>query len=339
MKAVVWTGPLEMVLKNEPVPPIKRDEVLVRVDSVGICGSELSGYLGKNTLRVPPLVMGHEFAGTIAAIGSDVRGLAKADRVAVNPLITCGNCVFCMKGMESLCLHRRLIGAHQAGAFAEFVAVPEKNCLPLRASVDLLAASLAEPLACSVRAVKIGGVTNGCRVMVLGAGPIGLLVMKTVQHNGGRVALAAEINPARMALAKAWGAERVSNPRESDVFREIRELTDGLGADIVFDAVGSSTTRRLAVDSAYPGGTVVLIGLHESESVLQVNHIIRSEIRLAGAFAYTPQDFSEALGLLTDGIVRPSSDWVEERPLEDCDISFSELIDTNLSAAKIILHP
>ncbi len=339
MKAVIWTGPRTMFMREEPIPSITPDEVLIRVDSVGVCGSELSGYLGQNSLRVPPLIMGHEFAGTIAARGNAVHELAAGDRVAVNPLITCGKCLYCLEKMDSLCLHRRLIGAHQPGAFAEFVAVPAKNCIPVPSSLDLLAASLAEPLACGVRAAKIGGVSSERRVVVIGAGPIGLLVMKTVKHYKGSIILAAEINPARLELAESWGAEAAVNPQDNDISRHVRDRTAGLGADVVFDAVGSTATRRMAVECTRSGGTVVFIGLHEADSDLQINHVVRSEIRLAGAFAYTTQDFAEALELLTAGIVRPTADWVDERPLEDCDRSFKELVDTAPQAAKIILHP
>src|SRR6476469_3088062 len=124
MKAVVWLGPRRMELQNEPEPQPQSGEVILHVDAVGICGSELSGYLGQNSLRVPPLVMGHEFAGTIMAIGADVSGLAVGDRVTVNPLSGCGVCALCRLGMQNLCAKRQIIGIHSPGAFAELVVAP-----------------------------------------------------------------------------------------------------------------------------------------------------------------------------------------------------------------------
>ena len=339
MKAVVWTGARQMVIEDVPLPDPGADEVLVRVDSVGICGSELSGYLGQNSLRVPPLIMGHEFSGTVAATGSEVSALREGTKIVANPLITCGECKMCRKGLDSLCLHRRLIGAHQAGAFAEFVLVPARNCTPLPDHLAFTTGALAEPLACGVRSAKLGGVRPGDRVIVIGAGAIGLFAMTAARRLGADVVLAVEVNSGRLEQASAWGAQALCNPLEEDVILAARNSTDDLGADIVFDAVGSSSTRRKAIEIARPGGTVVMIGLHEAESPLQANHMIRSEIHLTGAFAYTPADFEEAVSMLSEGQVKPGPEWLEERPLSSCDESFRELIDAAPAVAKIILHP
>src|SRR5262249_54480951 len=131
MKAVVWLGPRRMELQSVPEPTPRPGEAILRVDAVGICGSELSGYLGQNSLRVPPLVMGHEFAGTVGAIGADLVSLRIGDRVTVNPLIGCGECALCRLGLENLCPKRQIIGIHRPGAFAEQVAVPATCCTRL----------------------------------------------------------------------------------------------------------------------------------------------------------------------------------------------------------------
>lgn len=339
MKAVVWTGARRMIVEDIFVPEPGPDEVLIQVDSVGICGSELSGYLGHNSLRVPPLVMGHEFSGIVAGKAAGISTVEVGDRIVVNPLITCGKCSMCVRGLDSLCLHRKLIGAHQPGAFADYVLVPAKNCLQLPKGMDLVTGALAEPLACGMRAAKLGGVTPGDRVVVIGAGTIGLFAMTAARRLGGDIILAVEINPGRLAQAAFWGAHQLCNPMESDAAAAARDLTAGLGADVVFDAVGSSNTRRMAIDMARPGGTVVMIGLHEAESLIQANHMIRSEIHLTGAFAYTPSDFAEAVSALASGLITPGPAWLDERPLTDCDASFQELIDTSPAVAKIILHP
>ena len=339
MKAVVWLGPREMELRDLADPAPAADEVLLRVGAVGICGSELSGYLGQNSLRVPPLVMGHEFAGSVVARGANVRGLAPGDQVIVNPLISCGECQLCRGGLENLCPRRQIVGAHRPGAFAELVAVPAAGCTRLPDSLAAVAGSLAEPLACGVRAARVGGVASGTSVAIFGAGPIGLMCISACRRAGGEVRLAVDTNDARLATAASWGAMATCNPREDDPAATARRESGGLGVDVAIDAVGASATRRAAVEAVRPGGVVVFLGLHEAESAVQANHVVRNEVRVAGSFAYTPVEFAEAVGMLTAGDVRASSDWIEERPLAACADAFAQLIDAPPAAAKIVLRP
>ena len=340
MRAIIWNGPRQMEISEVAEPKPKTGEVLIKVHAVGICGSELSGYLGENSLRVPPLIMGHEFSGTIVESGVAAARFQPGDGVVVNPLITCGECFFCTHGYQNLCNDRKLIGVHIPGAFAEFVTVPEANCLPIpAAAASLLIHSLAEPMACAVRTVRVGGVQPGSRVMILGAGTIGLLSITAVEQAGGTVVLVSEMNPGRLATAKAWGAEHICNSAEDDPVQLCQRITDGLGADVVIDAVGSTITRQTAVQAVRSGGKVVWIGLHSAESPVPANYIVRSEIQISGSFAYTPVDFQQAVDILAEGKVRADKTWLEERSLADCGTSFAELIDHSPSTAKIILHP
>ncbi len=178
MEALVWTGPREMEMRQVPVPVPGPGEVLVAVAAAGICGSEISGFLGLNKLRVPPLVMGHEASGRIAAADggrfADGSPARTGVRVTFNPLITCGECDRCRAGHENLCRKRALIGVHRPGGYAKFVAVPAGQCWPMPDSMSDTAGALAEPLACAVRAVALSGVGKGGRLLVVGAGIIGL---------------------------------------------------------------------------------------------------------------------------------------------------------------------
>jgi threonine dehydrogenase-like Zn-dependent dehydrogenase len=339
MKSVVWLGPRHMELQNQPDPTPQPGEVILRVEAVGICGSELSGYLGQNSLRVPPLVMGHEFAGTVAAIGPGANGLEAGDRVTVNPLIGCGACALCRLGLENLCPQRQIIGIHRPGGFAELVAVPATSCTRLPHDLGHIAGSLAEPLGCGVRAAHIGGVRAGSRVLVLGAGTIGLMCIAATHKAGGTVTLAADPNAGRLRTAADWGTENLCDTRTADPAEAGRQLTGGLGVDVAIDAVGSDTTRRVAVRAVRPGGTVVLVGLHEAESPFDANYIVRSEIRVAGSFAYTHADFDTAVAMLAAGDVAPTAGWLQERDLEECGDSFAELIDNPPAVSKIVLRP
>jgi len=339
MKAIVWLGPREMETQDVAEPAPGAGEVLLRVGAVGICGSELSGYLGHNSLRVPPLVMGHEFAGEVVALGAEVTGLGPGDHVIVNPLISCGGCELCRSGLPHLCPRRQLVGAHRPGAFAELVAVPAASCTPAPAGLSPVAGSLAEPLACGVRAARVGGVSAGSSVAVFGAGPIGLMCISACRRSGGEVLLAVDMNAGRLETATRWGAGAACDAREADPAAMARREAGGLGVDVAIDAVGATATRRAAVEAVRPGGVVVFLGLHEAESPVQGNLIVRNEVRIAGSFAYTPAEFAEAVGMLAEGDVRPSPDWLEERPLDACADSFRELIDEPPSVAKIVLRP
>jgi threonine dehydrogenase-like Zn-dependent dehydrogenase len=339
MKAVVWLGPRHMEIQNQPDPTPRAGEVILRVEAAGICGSELSGYLGQNSLRVPPLVMGHEFAGTVAVVGEGVSGLQVGDRVTVNPLSGCGACELCRMGLANLCPRRQIIGIHRPGAFAELAAVPAASCTRLPDGLSQVAGALAEPLGCGVRAARVGGVSAGSRALVLGAGTIGLMCIAAVRKAGGAVILAADPNAGRLQTAARWGAENMCDTRTADPAEASRALTGGLGVDVAIDAVGTDITRRVAVRAVRPGGTVVLVGLHEAESPFEANYIVRSEIRVAGSFAYTQADFDTAVAMLAAGDVAPAASWLEERDLEECGDSFAELIDNPPAVSKIVLRP
>lgn len=340
MQALVWLGPREMVQRTEPMPKLAEGDVLISVGAAGICGSELSGFLGHNSLRVPPLIMGHECAGQVVqatggTFATDEEATIGA-RVTFNPLVVCGTCDRCLAGRSNLCRRRQLVGAHRPGGFAQFVAVPARQCYPLPESLSLVAGSLAEPLACSIRAVALSGVQPRERLLILGAGPIGLCALAAARAQGVEQIIVSDVAPQRLEMARRWGAREVVNAREQDVVVFVQERYPG-GVDRVIDAVGATPVRTQAIRAVVPGGRVVLIGLHDEESVLPANYIIRQEITVTGTFAYTDDNFAQAVDLLTRGVVQPSADWLEERPLSDGPSAFAELVDGKAKAAKIVL--
>ncbi len=338
MKAAVWHGPRMMRIEEVPYPRIAPDEVLLRVTAEGICGSELSGYLGQNSLRRPPLIMGHEFAGTVVEVGARATGRTVGERLTVNPMVPDNSCAMCRSGAEHLCLHRSLIGAHRPGAFAEYVAVPAKACYPLPDSLDDIAGTLVEPLACAVRAVEHAGATAGSSVAILGAGPIGLLALVAARLAGAAVVAIADVNPARLALARAWGATHTVDPRAQHLEAVMRDATNGLGCDSAIDAVGLPVTRNQAIAAVRPGGRVIFLGLHEDEVSLPGNTIVRSEITVQGSFCYSRANFLGAMQLLQEGRIPSAESWVTLRPLEEAGASFDQLIDAPADTAKVILQ-
>jgi threonine dehydrogenase-like Zn-dependent dehydrogenase len=341
MKALVWTAPGEMVIRDEPEPNPGPEEVLIEVVAAGICGSELGGYLGTNKLRVPPLIMGHEAAGRLVRTsgGSLADGTEAADGLLVtfNPIVHCRECDRCRAGKQNLCRNRKLVGAARPGAFARFVAVPLSLCWPITEKTGPVAGLLAEPVAYAFHTVSSAFLGRGERLLILGAGTIGLFCLKAAKALGVEDVTVTDVSPLRLAMAKAWGATRTVNSREADPLAVLREAVPG-GVEAAIDAVGAESTRRQAIAAVVPGGTVIFSGLHEEESPFPANYVVRQEVRVKGSFAYTPPEFGQAVNLLSRGVVTPSPDWLEERPLADGPAAFSELAGGRSRFAKIVLR-
>jgi 2-desacetyl-2-hydroxyethyl bacteriochlorophyllide A dehydrogenase len=273
------------------------DDVLVRPDAAGICGSEIEGYLGRMPNRVPPLVMGHEFAGTVLESGRGARGDWTGRRVVVNPLLSCRVCARCKAGDRNLCADRRLIGVHVSGGFAERVAVPTSNLVALPDALDARIGALVEPLANAVHAVGLARrLVAPANAVVLGGGTIGVFGLHAARAAGIPDVRVVEPNGDRRAAALAAGARAVH--------ADASELAAERNADLVIDAVGATATRRSALDIVRPGGAIVLLGLHEDETALPFHRVVRDQVALQGSFAYTDTDFAAALDLLTSGRVR-----------------------------------
>lgn len=304
MSALVWERARKMTLQRQPLPSLQPDEVLIQVAVAGICGSELSGYLGHNALRVPPLIMGHEFSGVIAQLGSAVATeypeLRVGGRVTANPLLYCGECAYCKNGLNQLCRDRKLIGAHRPGAFADFVSVPARQVINLPEALSFQDGALAEPAACGIRIAELAGNVAGETILILGAGTIGIMTLQALRNrNAGRI-FVADIHPERLANAAQLGAEPL-NPKFMDVVRTVRQATQSYGAAVVVDAVGLESTRAQSIQAARSSGLVILSGLHEETSPMPAAEIIRREICVKGSFAYSPANFSQAVQALAEG--------------------------------------
>jgi threonine dehydrogenase-like Zn-dependent dehydrogenase len=340
MKALLYEGPRLMNVRDVPEPAPAPDEALIQVAYSGICGSELSGYLGQNTLRRPPLIMGHEFSGVILALGVQASAynpeLALGQRVTVNPLSYCGRCRYCMGGRHQLCPRRQLLGAHRPGSYAPLVAVPARNAYPLPDNITMEHAALTEPLACALRAGQIAGCSALDRAAVLGLGPIGLLTLQVLKAFGVTLVCATDPDPDRRAMGAYFGVT-VLDPLADDVLGHVQSATDGLGADVVFDAVGTDATRRQSLDLVAPAGRVVLIGLHEEESTIPINPVIRREVSLLGSFSYTPNIFAEALAWLSAGRIEIDP-WLLKAPLAEGRACFERLLGKPGPVAKILLY-
>jgi threonine dehydrogenase-like Zn-dependent dehydrogenase len=330
MRALVWEAPEVMRIREVAEPAVQPGWVRIRVGSVGICGSEVGAYLGHNELRVPPLVMGHEWAGVVDAVGSPEDGAWVGRTVTVNPFLSCGHCRACLRGERQLCAERRIIGIDLPGAFGEWVAAPVANLLPVS---DPVAGALVEPLACAVRAVRLGAVEPGDRVLVYGAGIIGLMCAWMARQVGALGVLVTDPNARRLGEARRWGATDTASKLTLEDIR--RWAPDG--ADVVLDGVGLGVTRRQGIEAARRGGRVVLVGLHEPDATVPGNRMVRDEIVVRGSFSYTDEDFRVARDFVEQGILPERGPWLDIRPVEAGDAAFREQAAGDGPYAKILL--
>lgn len=339
MEALVYEAPEVMRIRNVALPVLGEDEVCVRVAYSGICGSELSGYLGKSSLRTPPLVFGHEVSGWVEEVGGRAAltcGLRAGDRVTANPLVTCGRCTHCLSGQHQLCPQRLLLGASLPGCNAEYVNIPGRSVLPIPESMGLEEAAMVEPAACAVHAVEMSGAGPRSTVLVVGAGPIGMFLLEVLGVYGVAERYVAEVQPARRERAMALGA--IAAPRGcSDLPTWIREVTSGVGVSIAFDAVGMESTRRSCAASVASGGRIISVGLHVDETTLPVNRLLRSEVALLGSFAYSEIDFRTALVWLASGRLG-LTDGVLSAPLRSGPEWYARLVGGD-QATKVLLEP
>ena len=327
MKALVYTGPNALEMREVPDPAPKADEALLRVESVGLCGSYIHAYLGHDERRPAPLILGHEAAGTIMA------GPGKGDRVTVNPLVTCGTCEACLAGRDNLCPDRQIISMPpREGAFAELLAIPARNLVAVPAGVSLDKAALTEPLACGWHAVRVASRTLSkplaeAACLVLGGGAIGFGAALSLLAQGARAVSVVETNPLRHPALRQAGFD-VIDPAHRDAPM----------ADVIVDAVGFAATRVEASRRAKPGGVIVHIGLGAAEGGLDIRRMTLQEITFIGTYTYTAEDFRETARAIFAGALGPL-DWPETRPLADGARAFADSVSGALAAPKVILHP
>ena len=330
MKALVYTDTLELQYRDEPQPDLAGDESLIEIEAVGICGSDMHAYHGHDARRVPPLILGHEAVGVVQ------NGHKKGLRVVLNPLITCGKCNHCLGGRSNLCAQRELIGMRRAGAFADYVSIPERNLLDIPQDMDPVIASLAEPAATSLHAIYLAEKIlhrplSECRALVIGGGSIGVFAALMLKHKGCRDIYLGDTNLLRRETAEKLNCARVYNPVSGD-------QPEAASFDLVIDAVGSGRTRASSSELVAAGGIISHVGLQDNEAGLDTRRITLEEITFLGNYTYSVIDLRAAIDLLYSGALG-SLDWVETRSLSDGATAFHDIHSGKAAAPKIVLIP
>jgi threonine dehydrogenase-like Zn-dependent dehydrogenase len=315
MKALVYTAPHVVETRAEPDPVPKPGEVVVRVRAAGVCGSDLLGFLGKSKKRVPPLILGHEIGGEVASFGSGVTDLKQGQRVGIMPLITCGSCVHCRRGRNSVCEKRALLGMTLAGGFAEYTVAPRACIYPVPESMGFLSASMVECLATPVNLFSnhVRGPVSSAAVF--GAGTQGLLALQMAKVSGAEQLFVVDVHESRLKVAERMGARPIQ-AKAGDPVAAILEATGGAGCDVVVDAAGYTPARQQGLKVTARGGTLALVGLSDAATEFDVMDIINREIAIHGIYGYAPADYVRALDLVSKGRVDVTS-WVKEFPLAE----------------------
>lgn len=322
--AAYYTGNKSFSIESvEPRSP-GRGEVQIDVAYCGICGTDLHVYLGHMDQRIGNhRVIGHEMSGSISALGEGVSGLEIGDPVVVRPLDHCGACPACNRGHQHICQNLKFLGLDTDGAFQGKWTVPSHTIHTLPDGMSLLHASMIEPLAVACHDVRRGRVQPGEDVLVIGGGPIGILVAMVAQQKGGRVTVS-EVNGFRLDMAAKLGM-RTINPKESDVTREVNAATGGKGADVIFEVSGTQAGVDLMSDVAATRGRIVMVAIHAQKPTIDMFQFFWREIELFGARVYEPEDYDEAIQLLATGQVDAPAIVTDVRPLTDIGDAFAEL--------------
>lgn len=329
MKALVYTAPETLEIRDVPDPTPQDDEVIVEVDSVGICGSDMHAYLGHDARRPAPLILGHEASGIIRG------GLRNGTRVTVNPLVTCGECRACKEGRDNLCPSRQIISMQpREGAFAEEIVIPERNLVIVPENFSLRKAALAEPLACGWHAAKISRKAYAGRTitsaLVIGGGAIGFGAALALRAQGIQQITLSEPSSARRAFIQAAEPEMKCTDPQS--------LTPSDQFDVVIDGVGFAQTRATASAQARPGGVIAHIGLGASEGGLDIRRMTLQEITFIGTYTYTADDFRETATAMFEGRLG-ALDWTDSRMLSAGSAAFADIRAGRVDAPKILLDP
>ena len=310
MRALLLNETRSLELTDVQAPIAGDGEAVVRVAFAGICGSDVHG-IQPGGFRTPPLIMGHEFAGTT----EDGR------RVTVRSTYGCGTCSLCRVGKEQLCPDRVSLGINRSGGFAEQVVVPAHTLVDLPPAASLETGALAEPIAVALRAWKRSGADASARIGVLGSGNIGLLLLSIARHYGA-TADVADIDERRLAHARQCGATDVGDSLRGEY-------------DVIFEAVGSRDAHASSLEHLRAGGTAVWLGTRSPDPAFDALDLVRGERSVISSFAYTPVDFAEAAALT--GALAPG--WLEVRSFEAGVDAFSELSRPNPQAVKVLLRP
>lgn len=336
MKAVLYKDIQVVKMSDIKRPIITNNEALIKVKYAGICGTDLHIFDGLHPRAKAPLVMGHEISGIIEEINTERKDIKIGDRVAINPLISCGYCLPCKEGNPHLCPNLKLVGIDQNGGFEEYVKIKDDKLYKIPSSLPLDLAALIEPVAVAVHAVRKSKLLIGDKVVVIGGGPIGQLVALICRINGAPSIVLSEIKSERSNFAKKMGLITASSKEET--IKKNMEMTKGEGSDIVYEVVGIQETYNYITELVKIGGKIIIIGAANKSIALDMWKVYFGELTIIGIHVYTPKDIEIGIELLNNypKIFRPFISKIIE--LKDLKSELTGLIDGTSKAMKVLVE-
>ena len=343
MKALVLKEYRNLRYEDVPEPNYGATDLLVRVKACAICGSDVQGIDGSTGRRKPPVIMGHEAAGVVEAVGRDVQGFKAGDRITFDSTIFCGQCYFCRKGQINLCDNRRVLGVscdeyRQNGAFAEYVAIPSRIAYHLPDQVSFERAAMVEPVSIALHAVNLAPITVNDTALVLGAGMIGLFIIQILRIAGCGQVIAVDIDPSKFELARKLGATTCLKSDSGDLMEQILQQTHGRGADVGFEVVGITPTVQTAVKGVRKGGSLVLVGNLQSQVDFPLQSVVTRQVTAYGSCA-SSGEYPTCLELIESGKVNVDALISASAPLKDGANWFKRLYGKEPGLMKVILRP
>jgi len=301
MLAAKFLGRRDLRIDDYPVPEIGNNELLVRVATCGICGTDIHIYEGEVPLAKLPVIPGHEFCGRIEKVGSAVTDIAVGDTVVIEPNLFCGQCHYCRTGKKHFCVNWAAVGVTRDGGFAEFAAVPRQAVYRMPENLSFKKGAFFEPVACVLHGIERAGVLPGDSVVLCGAGSIGLLFIQLLKRVGAGQVIVSDVDPVKLEVARELGADAAVNPAEADLKTAVMERTDGFGAEIAVDASGSPEAISALFEIVQHTGSILLFGVSPENAQIKVRpfDIYRRELAIVGSFT-NPYTNEAAVNLLND---------------------------------------
>jgi L-iditol 2-dehydrogenase len=343
MKALVLSEYKKLDLVDMPKPQPGDHDLLIRVQACGICGSDVHGYDGSTGRRLPPIVMGHEAAGIVEAVGGAVTGFQLGDHVTFDSTIFCGKCFYCRRGQVNLCDNREIIGVstpefRRAGAFAEYVTVPARIVYPLPENMPFAHAALIEAVSVAVHAVSLTPIALDDTVVVVGAGMIGLLTQQAALLAGAGRVFVCDVDDSRLEMARSLGATGTFNSKNCDPVAEIRTLTSGRGADAALECVGIAPSVNLTIEAVRKGGMVTLVGNVAPRVEIGLQSVVTRQIPLQGSCA-SSGEYPACISLISRGAIRVEPLLSAVAPLDEGAAWFRRLYAREPGLLKVVLQP
>jgi L-iditol 2-dehydrogenase len=338
MKALVYEGAWQMPLRDVPMPEPGAAEVNIKVEMVGVCGSDVHGFKGTTGRRKPPIIMGHEFSGTIVSVGAEVKDHKVGDRVVAMPLLTCGYCDNCRAGFPNQCQNRSGLGMNLNGAYAEYIKVPPRMLFALPAEMSWEQGALVEPLAVGMHAINLMPLQLLDTVVILGAGTIGLTTILAARMKGAGKIIVTDLSEHRLDFARQLGADVLINPAKQDAVEVVKAQTNGKGAPAVIEAVGTTATAKQSLLMTRNGGNVVWIGNSDPEVTINMQQIVTRELTVRGAYGFN-QEFALSIEAIRTKRIDPTRLIEKRARLEDGVQIIDDLARGNADWIKVVLKP